>query len=124
MVTYNELVVLDFTEKEVNDRGTNAWGANYVFSSGGLQNDITLIAHKFDYGYAPAASGSADLGASGTPFRALYADRPVFGSPDLSGVIYMYGGDPTAEQRLFAITVDVQTGVLNVARAPQVGEFG
>ena len=124
MVTYNELVVLDFTEKEVNDRGTNAWGANYVFSSGGLQNDITLIAHKFDYGYVPAASGSADLGASGTPFRTFYADRPVFGSPDMSGVIYMYGGNPTAEQYLYSLTIDTQTGVVNVARAPQVGEFG
>ena len=123
-MTYNELVVLDFTEKEVNDRGTNAWGANYVFSSGGLQNDITLIAHKFDYGYTPAASGSAELGASGTPFRTIYVDRPVFGSPDASGKIYMYAGAETAEQQLYTLTIDTNTTTLSIARAPQVGELG
>jgi hypothetical protein len=59
-VEYNKLVVATFTEANVDLRGTGAgWGANYVFHSGGLQNDITHIAHKIDNFEpgSPSASG-------------------------------------------------------------------
>lgn len=106
-VVYNRLVVASFTEANVNLRGTNAWGDSYALASGGLQNDITLIAHQFDYGYAPAASGSAILGAQATPFLRVHSEQFTAGAPDSSGGIFLYGNTQVgANNQIYRIQID------------------
>ena len=53
-VRKDKMLVLhdDWTHANVSDRGTDAsgyqWGANYVFNPSGLQEDMLIIARKFD----------------------------------------------------------------------------
>ena len=51
-------------------RGTQTWGANYVFSPSGLQNDIHIIADSLSgvYGnFIPLTSGTATIGTANFP---------------------------------------------------------
>lgn len=53
-------------------RGTQTWGANYIFSPSGVQNDIAVIADAFvsvktsGTFIAPTISGNISLSTSGT----------------------------------------------------------
>lgn len=47
-------------------RGNDTWGANYVFSAGGLQNDIYQIAETVKTG-SIVSSGTQFIGSAATP---------------------------------------------------------
>ena len=125
-VTYGQLENLSFTEAEMVGRGTaNAWGAGWVFASGGLQRDIIMAAEEFDTlkrdGLAPSASGSANLGAVATPIKRADIMQVVAGSPDVSGHLFMYGGPDTQDGgnlALYEIVVD--SGSLSAKRVPAI----
>ena len=119
-LNFNTIEIVTFNETALETRGGNlGWGSNWVYASGGLQHDMFLIARKFDQGYTPAASGNADLGASGTPFRHVYANDLVLGDADASGGFYMFGNQDSGEKLVYRIGVD--SGALRVDRVNEVG---
>lgn len=54
-------------------RGTQTWGANYVFNSNGLQNDINVISDALSgvyNGFVPQTSGTYTMGSADMPLKA------------------------------------------------------
>lgn len=50
----------------VTQRGSDTWGANYVFNPDGLQNDIQVVADNLSQG-GIVASGTQYVGSADTP---------------------------------------------------------
>jgi len=54
-------------------RGTETWGANYVFSPSGIQNDVAVIADALSgvyNGFTPLTSGTYTMGTASAPLKA------------------------------------------------------
>jgi hypothetical protein len=112
-IEQGSLKIDSLTEANVNERGVDkTWGANYLYGSGGLQNDIIMIAEQFDsiksVGFTPSASGSLNLGTLANPLGTIYTNAVVAGSPDASGALFVYGTDDYVggDRQLFEITVE------------------
>lgn len=115
-----------FTEANVNLRGqTKTWGSNWIYASGGLQGDITLIAHEIDdiknIGFTPSASGAASLGTAALPLNQVNARSITAGAADASGAIFLYGD--TADGLNFQLyRIQVSGGTLAAVAVGAVGD--
>ena len=125
-VDYKKIILPSLTEANVNLRGvTKTWGANWIYASGGLQNDITLIAAEIDQikndGWTPSASGRHDIATAAIPLRQVRIEQFVAGGPETSGALYLYGNtEILGNAQLYRIQVD--NGTLAAVAVGFVGE--
>jgi hypothetical protein len=126
-VAYKELKIASFTESEFRARGvTNVWGSNWVFASGGLQNDLLMAAQLTDdwkaNGITPDASGVANFGTDTLPLNTVRGDSITAGTIDSSGGFFIFGDDndaATDDYQIYRIQVDGGT-----LQAVAVGSIG